>query len=38
MVPKATGGVVDNTLVIYGTKNVRVVDASIIPLQYVILE
>ena len=38
MAPKATGGVVDNTLVIYGTKNVRVVDASIIPLQYVMLE
>jgi choline dehydrogenase-like flavoprotein len=38
MVPKATGGVVDNSLIVYGTKNVRVVDASIIPLQYVILE
>ena len=38
MVPKATGGVVDSTLVVYGTKNVRVVDASIIPLQYVVIE
>lgn len=38
MVPKGTGGVVDNTLVVYGTKNVRVVDASVIPLQYVTLE
>ncbi|KAK2783072.1 hypothetical protein FQN53_009376 [Emmonsiellopsis sp. PD_33] len=32
MLPKEDGGVVDSNLVVYGTKNVRVVDASIIPL------
>ncbi|CAE6515749.1 unnamed protein product [Rhizoctonia solani] len=32
LAPKALGGVVDNKLKVYGTKNVRVVDASVIPL------
>lgn len=32
MLPQAQGGVVDATLTVYGTTNVRVVDASIIPL------
>ncbi|KAL7420883.1 hypothetical protein Q5752_004837 [Cryptotrichosporon argae] len=32
MLPQASGGVVDTTLTVYGTANVRVVDASIIPL------
>ncbi|KAF7968338.1 hypothetical protein HWV62_30963 [Athelia sp. TMB] len=32
MLPRNQGGVVDPTLKIYGTTNVRVVDASIIPL------
>lgn len=32
MLPRANGGVVDATLTVYGTSNVRVVDASIIPL------
>ncbi|KAK7458691.1 hypothetical protein VKT23_009690 [Stygiomarasmius scandens] len=31
MLPKDLGGVVDTNLMIYGTKNVRVVDASVIP-------
>ncbi|KAI0782928.1 GMC oxidoreductase [Abortiporus biennis] len=32
MLPREDGGVVDSNLVVYGTKNIRVVDASIIPL------
>jgi choline dehydrogenase-like flavoprotein len=32
MLPKDEGGVVDSSLKVYGTSNVRVVDASIIPL------
>ncbi|KAH7317079.1 hypothetical protein B0I35DRAFT_479857 [Stachybotrys elegans] len=33
MLPKKDGGVVDKNLVVYGTTNLRVVDASIIPIQ-----
>ncbi|RPD63910.1 GMC oxidoreductase [Lentinus tigrinus ALCF2SS1-6] len=33
MLPKEDGGVVDPALKVYGTANVRVVDASILPLQ-----
>lgn len=33
MLPKKYGGVVDNEFRVYGTKNVRVVDLSVIPLQ-----
>lgn len=31
MLPRKSGGVVDTNLLVYGTKNVRVVDASVIP-------
>ena len=33
MVPRELGGVVDSKVKVYGTKNVRIVDASIIPSQ-----
>ena len=33
MMPKDLGGVVDSTLTVYGTSNVRVVDASVLPFQ-----
>jgi choline dehydrogenase len=33
MLPRDLGGVVDSRLKVYGTKNVRVVDASVVPLQ-----
>ncbi|KAL5332470.1 hypothetical protein BJX70DRAFT_130147 [Aspergillus crustosus] len=33
MLPRKLGGVVDTNLVVYGTQNVRVVDASILPAQ-----
>lgn len=33
MMPKELGGVVDDKLMVYGTKNVRVVDASVFPFQ-----
>ncbi|UPK92438.1 hypothetical protein LCI18_003373 [Fusarium solani-melongenae] len=33
MVPKKNGGVVDANLKVYGTKSLRVIDASIIPVQ-----
>ena len=32
MLPQNEGGVVDNHLILYGTRNVRVVDASVMPL------
>lgn len=33
MMPRAMGGVIDNRLKVYGTSNVRVVDASALPYQ-----
>ena len=33
MLPREKGGVVDTELRVYGTKNVRVVDASVLPFQ-----
>ena len=33
MLPRDKNGVVDNKLKVYGTKNIRVADLSIIPLQ-----
>ncbi|KAJ5496410.1 Glucose-methanol-choline oxidoreductase [Penicillium fimorum] len=33
MMPKEIGGVVDSSLKVYGTSNVRVVDASVLPFQ-----
>lgn len=33
MLPRDLGGVLDSSLRVYGTQNVRVVDASAIPLQ-----
>lgn len=33
MLPKEAGGVVDESLKVYGTSNVRVVDASVLPMQ-----
>ncbi|KAL4739350.1 hypothetical protein BDV11DRAFT_215274 [Aspergillus similis] len=33
MLPEEPGGVVDNTFIVYGTENVRVIDASVLPAQ-----
>jgi choline dehydrogenase-like flavoprotein len=33
MLPQSSGGVVSNKLKVYGTSNVRVIDASILPFQ-----
>ncbi|KAF9466961.1 alcohol oxidase [Collybia nuda] len=34
MLPKADGGVVGDDLIVYGTSNLRIVDASALPLQF----
>lgn len=33
MMPREIGGVVDSNLTVYGTANVRVIDASVLPFQ-----
>jgi choline dehydrogenase-like flavoprotein len=33
MLPRELGGVVDKNLTVYGTYNVRVIDASVLPMQ-----
>jgi len=33
LAPRELGGVVDENLIVYGTKNLRVIDASVMPLQ-----
>lgn len=33
MMPRELGGVVDSNLTVYGTTNVRVIDASVLPFQ-----
>jgi choline dehydrogenase-like flavoprotein len=33
MMPRELGGVVDSNLTVYGTSNVRIVDASVVPFQ-----
>lgn len=34
MLPREQGGVVDNKLKVYGTSNVRIVDASVFPINF----